>query len=254
MDHLAARLLPQCPGRAIALVLLLGPIFAVADGHSASAGRDAPPAHASRYEARQIEGWSVLISKDLLRDEHELAERALVLLRYQLYQIVRRVPDRAVEKLRTIKIWVEEKEPNTPCMAYHPHADWLREHGVNPDKARSVELANVRNFLAWTREQPWMVLHELAHAYHHRVLKGGFENAEIKAAYDRARGAGLYRSVLRINGKDDEAYAATNPMEYFAESSEAFFGTNDFYPYVSSELRRHDPNMFALLETLWGGS
>ena len=28
---------------------------------------------------------------------------------------------------------------------------------------------------------------------------------------------------------------------YYAETSEAFFGTNDFYPYVRSELRRHDP-------------
>ena len=26
-------------------------------------------------------------------------------------------------------------------------------------------------------------------------------------------------------------------MEYFAEASEAFFGTNDFYPFVRAELR-----------------
>ena len=40
-------------------------------------------------------------------------------------------------------------------------------------------------------------------------------------------------------------------MEYFAEASEAYFGTNDFYPYVRSELRRHDPRMYHLLERLW---
>jgi len=40
-------------------------------------------------------------------------------------------------------------------------------------------------------------------------------------------------------------------MEYFAESTEAYFGTNDFYPYVRSELKEHDPNMFNLLGTIW---
>ena len=30
-------------------------------------------------------------------------------------------------------------------------------------------------------------------------------------------------------------------MEYFAEASEAYFGTNDFFPFVRIELRRHDP-------------
>lgn len=206
----------------------------------------------TQYEARRIEGWPVLVSRDLLQKEPELADRTLMLLRTQLYQVGRRVPAPALERLRRIKIWVEEKESHTPCMAYHPDAGWLREHGMNPDKAQSVELANARNFLVWTHDQPWMVLHELAHGYHHQFLEQGFQNPRIAAGFARAKAEKLYDSVLRINGRDDRAYAATNPMEYFAESSEAYFGTNDFYPYVRSELQRHDPRMFELLETLWG--
>ena len=161
------------------------------------------------------------------------------------------MPAGAVGDLRRVRIWVEEEEPHHPCMAYHPDAGWLRDHGMNPEKARCVEIANARNFLAWTVDQPWMVLHELAHGYHHQFLDDGFDNAEVRAAYDRAMDSGLYDSVLRIDGEDERAYAATNPMEYFAEASEAFFGTNDFYPFVRSELRRHDPGMYALLEKLW---
>jgi hypothetical protein len=41
-------------------------------------------------------------------------------------------------------------------------------------------------------------------------------------------------------------------MEYFAETTEAFFGTNDFFPFVRSELRRHDPGGYELLKKLWG--
>ena len=40
-------------------------------------------------------------------------------------------------------------------------------------------------------------------------------------------------------------------MEYFAEASEAYFGTNDFYPFVRQELEQHDPEMFLLLKKLW---
>jgi Mlc titration factor MtfA (ptsG expression regulator) len=95
------------------------------------------------------------------------------------------------------------------------------------------------------------VFHELAHGYHHQFLDGGFDHAEVKAAYDAARGSGSFERVLRIDGEEQRAYAATNPMEYFAEASESFFGTNDFYPFVRSELRHHDPALYELLKTVW---
>jgi hypothetical protein len=44
----------------------------------------------------------------------------------------------------------------------------------------------------------------------------------------------------------------SNAMEYFAECTEAFFSTNDFFPFHRSQLAQHDPEMFALLQTLWG--
>jgi hypothetical protein len=40
--------------------------------------------------------------------------------------------------------------------------------------------------------------------------------------------------------------------EYFAETSEAFFNRNNFFLLPRGELKQHDPEMFALLETLWG--
>jgi hypothetical protein len=204
------------------------------------------------YETRKIDGWNVNIRSSLIHDQPELANQALTLLEHQLFQVGRAVPSAALEKIRTITIWVEEKEPHTRCMTYHPDPGWLREHGVNPAKAHCVELANVHTFLEWTHEQPWMLLHELAHAYHHQFLPDGFENPSIRAVYQRAMERRLYNSVLRINGKEEKAYAAENAKEYFAESTEALFGTNDFYPYVRSELQRHDPEAFRLLRNLWG--
>ena len=97
-----------------------------------------------------------------------------------------------------------------------------------------------------------MVLHEMAHAYHHQFLPDGFDNADVKAAYLRAKRAGLYDKVQRINGRDEKAYAMQDPMEFFAENSEALFGTNDFYPFVRSELNRHDPETGEMLRAAWG--
>jgi hypothetical protein len=204
----------------------------------------------AHYETRRIEGWTVLVNKGFLSRQPDLADRTLTLLGHQLYQVARRVPPGPLAKLRTIRIWVEETSHN-PCMTYHPNADWLREHEINPDKARCVELANARNFIKWSEDQPWMVLHELAHGYHDQFIEGGFRNPEIQAAFQRASAAKRYESVMRAAGQPGRAYAAKNPKEYFAESSEAFFGTNDFYPFVRSELWQHDPGMAELLQRLW---
>jgi hypothetical protein len=46
----------------------------------------------------------------------------------------------------------------------------------------------------------------------------------------------------------------TNAMEYFAEATEAYFARNDFYPFDRDELKKHDPEMYALVEKLWGVS
>jgi hypothetical protein len=218
---------------------------------AASDGATLPYDPTDRYEVRDVEGWRVLVNKSFVADEPELCERTLRLLRFQLYQIPRVVPPAAVEKLREIRIWVELAEPHHPCMAYHPDPKWLRQHDMNPDKAGCVEIAGARNFLDWTCEQPWMVLHELAHGYHHQFL-GGYNNPEIAAAFRKATGEKRYQSVLHWDGKSVRAYAANNPMEYFAEATEAFFGTNDFYPFVRAELQQHDPGFHQVVAKLWG--
>jgi hypothetical protein len=160
------------------------------------------------------------------------------------------VPAKAVGELKKVVLWLEYDNPKGRHAHYHPSAGWLKAHGYNPDKAKGVEFGSARGFLKAVGHQPWMVLHELAHAYHDRVL--GFDHPEIKAAYDAAKKTGKYEKVLIWNGRVGRHYAMTNPKEYFAENTEAFFGTNDIYPFVKAELKQHDPSMCALLAELWG--
>ena len=242
----------QMRPRALAALLLSLPLLLLLVRRARADEAAAPtwePTEA--YEVRQVEGWTVRVNRALLNDQPETGAKVLRLLEVQLYLAKRVLPAAAVAKLQGVVIWMELEKPHSPGGVYHPDPRWLRSHGVNPDKARCVEFPNARNFLTWTKDQPCMVLHELAHAWHHQFLKGGYANAEIRAGFERATRAGLYEKVQHINGRDQKAYAANNPMEYFAEATEAFFGTNDFYPFVRSELRRHDPDTYRMLEKAW---
>ncbi|HSV13814.1 MAG TPA: hypothetical protein VLI90_06115 [Tepidisphaeraceae bacterium] len=203
----------------------------------------------SEYVQREIRGWTVLVNGDLLSRDPPLSAACLDLLDAKLLDVERAVPPRALAKLKPVHIWLELHDPRFPGGAYHPSRQWLIENGFNPDKAKSVELGNARNFLSWSKEQPMMVLHELAHAYHDQVL--GYDDPDIAAAYEAAKHDGLYEHVLRSNGHIERAYALNNDQEYFAELSEAFFGTNDFFPFVRAEIGQHDPRMLKVLKDKW---
>src|SRR5690349_17105454 len=103
---------------------------------------------------------------------------------------------------------------------------------------------------------PAFVLHELAYAVHDHALPKGFGNPEMAAAFARAKESGKYDKVERHYGngmpnKVEKAYAMTNPMECFAETTEAYFSRNDFFPFTREELKKHDPEILALLGKLW---
>jgi len=100
-----------------------------------------------------------------------------------------------------------------PGLTFHPSSDWLTSHGYNTGNARCIEIGNLENFLAVSS---------------HR-----------------------YESVRYIRGGKLRAYALNNAAEYFAELSEAYFGKNDFYPFVRGELEEFDHAGFQMIEKLW---
>ncbi|MBZ0171557.1 MAG: hypothetical protein K8E66_04185, partial [Phycisphaerales bacterium] len=98
---------------------------------------------------------------------------------------------------------------------------------------------------------PMMVLHELAHAYHHLI---GIDHEAIVAAYDSAKRSGKYGNVgyvLAPAGEGRPAYAMGNATEYFSELSEAYFGRNDYEPFDRAGLREFDPGGFLMIEAVW---
>jgi hypothetical protein len=207
-----------------------------------------------RSITRSVAGWTVMVNERLLAEQKAATDIALALLETQLKEIARVVPGPAVERLRMVRLWFSPEYADTPPRAeFHPDASWLTEHGRDPAMAKSVEFTNIRIFPAETRRMPNFALHELAHAYHHLIL--GDDNPEILSAYADAKAGGKYDRVERRDSEGrkrmDRAYALASPQEYFAESTEAYFSRNDFFPYNRSELEHHDPSMARLLAKLW---
>lgn len=203
------------------------------------------------YALREVRGFVVLVHSDVL--EHpDAAKAALDELDSQLKLVCTVVPEKPLAALKKIRIWIEWEAKKNGAAEFHVSRGWLRSNGYNPDKLRSVEINNARNFVRWSRrDQPWMVLHELAHAYHFTVL--GDRYAPLVAAYRQAKDRGLYDEVARTGRKDKvKAYAMTSLAEYFAELSEAYFGKNDFFPFIRGELKEHDPVGHELMKSAWG--
>ncbi len=202
------------------------------------------------YIQKSIHSFTVLIHPEVLTHQ-QAAEEMRQELDRQLAAISQVVPAQPLSALRKVRIWVEWAKRPQGAAEFHPSAQWLSQNGYNPEKAGCVEVSNTRNFVQWSQaEQPWMLLHELAHAYHHQVL--GDQYFPIEAAYRHAINHKLYASVHYIKGGNRKAYALTNAKEYFAELSESYFGKNDFYPFIRSELKTYDPVGYQLMEKAWG--
>jgi hypothetical protein len=211
-------------------------------------------------EARDVSGWKVHINKSLLDSHRAETDHALELLKKMLDEIIRVVPKDAVVELQKVPLYFSAPYSSKRGGAeFHPDAGWLRNNGRDPIMAKSVEFSSITDFEQEMNRMPNFALHELAHAYHNRVVNGSFDNAEIKAAYERAKASGKYDRIERWHGNGkpntvERAYAMANPMEYFAECTEAFFTRNDYFPFTRPELKQLDPEMYALLEKLWSST
>ncbi len=211
--------------------------------------RPLPTAHT----VRNIEGWNVRVDERLLNGEGAaLGERAIKLLTARLVAITIVVPEAALAKLRAITIELDLDYGALRNMQYHPGAGWLKANGYSETLAKCAHIPDAAEFLSpfENHRMPWTVLHELAHGFHDQTI--GFEDARVIAVWKKFCESGKYASVLTTPGHMREHYGLTNQKEFFAEMTEAYFGSNDFYPFVTGELKQAEPEAFALMAEIWG--
>ncbi len=201
----------------------------------------------------RVEGWTVRVDDRLLGDAPAAAigTRALRFLEAKLVDIKAVVPDERVKDLQDVTIVLDLNCGSLGAMQYHPDAGWLKANGYPTDLAncvhlpRAIDLPTRRNI----NEQPWVILHELAHAFHDQKLS--FDDPRIKAAHEKFKQSGHGDAALLYDGQRVKHYGLTDPMEFFAEMTESFFGVNDFFPFNRAELQEAEPELFQLLTEIW---
>jgi len=233
--------------RWIAMLLLLASITTPTEARPQDA-----PKKTRQHADRMVEGWTLEVDTQLLEGRHaKLGSRALKALSHALHNIASVLPRKKVEEMQKVRIRMDLDHP-LGGLQYHPNRRWLVEHGHAPDLTRRVHIPNVRRYLDLHRSniQPWVILHELAHAWHDQVI--GFDDARVRKGWNAARAHGRYKQVLHAGGAQRRHYALKDHKEFFAEMTEAWFGTNDFFPFVRAELLESDPDTAAVMGAVWG--
>ena len=213
------------------------------------------PTQVAFYDPIQtdVQGWKVSVDPVLLTDENKAVYgRAVEALANHLQRIEYIVPAERLEQLKQLPIWLELENKVLRSMQYHPGRGWLVRNGHDPRLVKHVHIPRAKALYdthMWAKH-PYVILHELAHAYHDQVLD--FDNENVLRVFNSAKDSGLYDNVLLYTGKRVKHYGMTNQMEYFAEQTEAYFGVNDFYPFVRAELAEYDPACFSLMQEVWG--
>ena len=227
----------------VSTLLTIAPVFVIADEQKIF------------YDPveQEIEGWTIAVDQQLLKGEHrDVGQKALKALANHLQRVTYIVPEEQLKQLKELRIWVDLSHPVLKSMQYHPDRGWLIAHDHDPRLVKHVHIPQARQLFAphmWAKH-PYVVLHELAHSFHDQVLS--FDNKDVIEVFNAAKEKGIYEEVLLYTGKKVRHYGLNNHKEYFAESTEAYFGVNDFYPFVRAELIEHDPSMFSLMEKFWG--
>ncbi len=212
--------------------------------------RETRPSSDKDFAVVDIRGWAFHIHKDYLHGDQEVLENALSNAEIQLGHVETLLPEKAVEKLKDVPIWLN---PGRRTAEYHWARKWLIDNGRNPDMAHCVQITDIEVLRQTRPTGPWVLLHELVHGYHDREV-GKEDKRAIVEAYDSELEKGLYLYVLhskRGRGTRTKAYAATRMEEYFAETCEAYFGVNDFYPFLKAELREYDPAICEIIERVY---
>jgi hypothetical protein len=140
-------------------------------------------------------------------------------------------PDSSVRE-RTYTVW----NPKTMSWSNPNFLDLAADAGTGVIKFRP-------NMLKYA-EDPVM-LHELLHAYHAKLMGGGLENLGIKA---------MYAQAVSKNALPKEEYAMSNPQEFFAVTASVFLAGKESIhePKTRAVLKEKMPKYYKFLVELFG--
>ncbi len=199
------------------------------------------------YERRTVRSFPVYVAPEFKTDTDGLLQKCLQILEANAERLERIVPRPAWDTISKVPIWLDYKPHPYAGGIYYHSRESLIASGVSLAKLGSIQFFSSLPVMLAHEINP--LLHELAHAYHERVLSWSY--APLLEAFVRAGRSGRYNAVRHVSGRHERAYAITNFSEFFAELSEAYFGVNDFFPFTRKDLKEFDPDSYRAVSDAW---
>ena len=142
------------------------------------------------------------------------------------------VPPEKTAHNRTFTVW----DSKTMSWSNPNFVDLAADAGTGVIKLRP-------NMLKYA-EDP-VILHELLHAYHAKLMGGGLDNLGIKAQYAQAVSKNVFPK---------EEYAMANPQEFFAVTASVFLAGKETIhePHTRARLKEKMPKYYKFLVELFG--
>lgn len=202
-----------------------------------------------------VEGFHVLLEDQLNELGSDVSDDILSVIQQDLNIVLNLDFNKEIISMfKSVRIFVD-KESTSGAAYYAPKIKEYTPDSIFFPTNGGIVISNIGNYRAWSiQNQPFIMLHELAHAYHDQVLD--FDNQLVFDAYNNAIDNGLYKYVLYNGGygnifTQEFAYAHGSHIEFFAEVTEAYFGRNDYYPFDYNDLQVYDSLTFSMIETVW---
>jgi hypothetical protein len=199
------------------------------------------------YERRNVRSFPVYVAAEFGKHQNSLLERSLEVLDAEARRIEDIIPSAAWHRISRIPIWLEyEPDPSYGGRYLPASPKWLAAYDIPISKAGSIQFTSSLAVMVGSQQN--LLMHELAHAYHDLVLS--YSHPQIGTAFERAQASGRYNAV-RGPCSWARAYAISNHMEFFAELSVAYFGTNAFFPFTRDDLKAFDPDSYRVIADAW---
>ena len=141
-------------------------------------------------------------------------------------------PDTSTARSRTFTVW----DSKTMSWSNPNFVDLAADAGTGVIKLRP-------NMLKYAKEP--VILHELLHAYHNKLMAGGLDNLSIKGWHAEAASKNIFPK---------EEYAMTNPQEFFAVTGSIFLSGKESIqePHTRARLKEKLPKYYKFLVELFG--
>ena len=139
---------------------------------------------------------------------------------------------------------VERRQPRTLTVWDHDKQQWFNPNAVDLAVDSGLGVIMLRPDMMRYEKEP-VVLHELLHAYHARLLPDGYDNKGVRAYY-------LYAKSKDLLPK--EAYALKDHREFFAVTASIFLsGNSDVQePKTRANLKEKMPDYYKYLIGVFG--